>query len=283
MFRKNIILKSLYLKLLGLSESASIEDIKKAYRKKSKRYHPDINSSPKSKDTFILINKAYNFLIENYNTENKLITDENSSFFIKKYNKYFTKKELEEHLIKVKKNIKLKEEKEYNILNISYNELKKSTLFKISNTLSILSIFFALFITIDFFILSPKKEVGVAFFFDNYYNGQKVIVQLKDKSFITIGTSIKDKNFDVIRKNYVIEYLTSPIFKEVYKLKNINNKQRNYMTNQLSFFRLIYLLLVIFTAPIFNFIFKGPNSFYIIFVHLSISLPIFGWFILLSF
>jgi hypothetical protein len=55
-----------YYKILGLPESASIEEIKKAYRNKARLYHPDINPSPDAKDMFICITEAYEFLLTNH-------------------------------------------------------------------------------------------------------------------------------------------------------------------------------------------------------------------------
>ena len=55
-----------YYSVLGLPLNSSDEDIKKAYRKKARECHPDINPSPDSIDRFINITEAYDFLISNH-------------------------------------------------------------------------------------------------------------------------------------------------------------------------------------------------------------------------
>lgn len=55
-----------YYGILGIPDNSSIEDIKKAYRKKARLYHPDINPSPEAKDLFINATEAYEFLIANF-------------------------------------------------------------------------------------------------------------------------------------------------------------------------------------------------------------------------
>jgi hypothetical protein len=55
-----------YYEKLGIPVGSSVEDIKRAYRKKARLYHPDINPSQDAKDLFISITEAYEFLISNY-------------------------------------------------------------------------------------------------------------------------------------------------------------------------------------------------------------------------
>jgi hypothetical protein len=55
-----------YYGILGLPVNSSLEDIKKAYRKMARLYHPDINHSPDAKDHFISATEAYEFLIANH-------------------------------------------------------------------------------------------------------------------------------------------------------------------------------------------------------------------------
>ena len=52
-----------YYKILGISDNASVDDIKQAYRDKAKQYHPDINKNPDAKLLFQLLNEAYRVLI----------------------------------------------------------------------------------------------------------------------------------------------------------------------------------------------------------------------------
>ncbi len=53
--------KSLY-ETLEVSSNASADEIKKAYRKLARKYHPDINKSPEAEEKFKEINAAYEIL-----------------------------------------------------------------------------------------------------------------------------------------------------------------------------------------------------------------------------
>ncbi len=52
-----------YYNILGLQAGASADEIKKAYRKKARQYHPDLNQSPDARDMFIKATEAYEFLL----------------------------------------------------------------------------------------------------------------------------------------------------------------------------------------------------------------------------
>lgn len=63
-----------YYNLLGISTNATESEIRAAYRKKAKLYHPDVNKSPDAHALFVLLTTAYETLInphkrERYNTK----------------------------------------------------------------------------------------------------------------------------------------------------------------------------------------------------------------------
>lgn len=68
--------------ILGVSKDASLNDIKKAYRRKSKKYHPDLNDSPDAEDKFKEVAEAYETLSDegkraNYDQYGHASTDPN--------------------------------------------------------------------------------------------------------------------------------------------------------------------------------------------------------------
>lgn len=62
-----------HYQVLGINSNASEEDIKKAYRKLSKKYHPDLNpDNPKAEDMFKKVSEAYNSLTNKKNDHNNI-------------------------------------------------------------------------------------------------------------------------------------------------------------------------------------------------------------------
>ncbi|MGI0489052.1 molecular chaperone DnaJ [Pantanalinema rosaneae CENA516] len=53
-----------YYEILGVSRDADKEDIKRAYRRLARKYHPDVNKEPEAEERFKEINRAYEVLSE---------------------------------------------------------------------------------------------------------------------------------------------------------------------------------------------------------------------------
>ena len=62
-----------YYKVLGLQSGSKVAEIKKAYRRKARECHPDINHSPDAKELFISATEAYEFLLSYHE---KFVSDE---------------------------------------------------------------------------------------------------------------------------------------------------------------------------------------------------------------
>lgn len=53
-----------YYEILGVSRSADSDELKRAYRRMARKYHPDVNKDPGAEETFKEINRAYEVLSE---------------------------------------------------------------------------------------------------------------------------------------------------------------------------------------------------------------------------
>jgi molecular chaperone DnaJ len=80
-----------YYAILGVSQSANFQEIKKSYQKLAKKYHPDKNKSPLAEETIRKINEAFEILSDRrkrkqYDLEASNIYDANNSFEEKEEN-----------------------------------------------------------------------------------------------------------------------------------------------------------------------------------------------------
>src|SRR5512138_2310864 len=53
-----------YYEVLGVPRSASKDEIRGAFRKLARQYHPDVNKAPDAEDRFKEINEAYTVLMD---------------------------------------------------------------------------------------------------------------------------------------------------------------------------------------------------------------------------
>ena len=53
-----------YYEILGIDKNASKDEIKSAFRKKARVYHPDINKAPDAEEKFKELGKAYETLMD---------------------------------------------------------------------------------------------------------------------------------------------------------------------------------------------------------------------------
>jgi DnaJ domain len=52
-----------YFYILGITPGSTEEEIRRAYRRKAREFHPDLNHSPDAEEKFITVTEAYDFLL----------------------------------------------------------------------------------------------------------------------------------------------------------------------------------------------------------------------------
>lgn len=272
-----------YLRILGVSENATDEEIKKAWKKKALQFHPDKNPSKNAEEEFIKVCEAYEKLSSNNYIEVEENLPKPSQEFYKKYNKNLTPEEVKLRLQKAREHAKYKEMYEENILTISFENLKKSFFYKFSNTVGILSLLIGTLLLFDYSILEPKVEKVVILnhsldFNTVYYTVYDLNESLpKDEREYTISSSVTDKNHRRLKDNSLAHIYKSNLLGEKMYFSHPKVNFDNSMKNKESIYFLFWAFLVIFYLPIFNFIVRGPNTIYLIFIHLNAYLPIFAF------
>ena len=128
-----------YYRILDVEKNASIDQIKKAYRKKARLYHPDLNKQKNAEELFVLATEAYQFLLHHHET--RLNAEQEYNEFLVEWIRY------RQHKAR---------EKAYGFTREKYVNFKKSRLYKssmvlektillISTSISIIIIFGAIY------------------------------------------------------------------------------------------------------------------------------------------
>lgn len=251
-----------YYKTLGLSSSASKAEVKVAYRKLAKKYHPDKNKSKQASQLFIEVNEAYAYL-----------TNERSSYRInypeKTTNSNKSKSsedELRKRMDWARKYAQYKKVKEERMMELEYYKIHNSSRKKIINLINWVSISFAFLILVDFKIL-PTSSINVDLITKYVDVGSdKLVFKFKDvdNNNFNFGVSLEDVRFLNIAK--IKDYSTekSILFRQnTHMLLNIDNEIIS-IENNFCVYKVFYFYFTILLLPLITIFSKGPNTVHIL-------------------
>jgi hypothetical protein len=251
-----------YYKTLGLSSSATNAEIKVAYRRLAKKYHPDKNKSKQASQLFIEVNEAYAHL-----------TNENSTFQIKSTEKNpprkrskYSEEELKKRMEWARKYAHYKKIKEERVIELEYYKINNSFRKKIITLINWVSICFAFLIFLDFKIL-PTSPIYVKLI-TNYIDtgSDKFVLKFKDidNDDFNFGVSLDDIKY--INAAKIKEYSTqkSMLFNQnTNMLINIDNEIIT-IDNHFCVYKVFYFYLIILLLPLVTIFSKGPNTVHIL-------------------
>jgi len=82
-----------YYRILGITQASGEEEVKRAYRRLAKKYHPDVNPDPAATQKFIDATQAYERVIERLKRPNTYKYTQTKTTYRKKRKKKSTRKE----------------------------------------------------------------------------------------------------------------------------------------------------------------------------------------------
>lgn len=251
-----------YYKTLGLSSSASKAEIKVAYRKLAKKYHPDKNKSKQASQLFIEVNEAYAYL-----------TNEGSSYRINYPEKTtnsnkskYSEDELRKRMDWARKYAQYKKVKEERMMELEYYKIHNSSRKKIINLINWVSISFAFLILVDFKIL-PTSSINVDLITKYVDVGSdKLVFKFKDvdDNNFNFGVSLEDVRF--LNNAKIRDYSTekSILFRQnTHMLLNIDNEIIS-IENNFCVYKVFYFYFTILLLPLITIFSKGPNTIHIL-------------------
>jgi len=191
-----------YYQILGVTRQASEKDIKKAYRKKCKLYHPDINRNRNAHEQFLKISEAYEYLIKQNEIRplDEILDDQSNDSF--DFDEYWEEQE----------RARARERAEY-YAKIRYEEFIKSDYYKATQAVE--SVFFFFFLGLMLLVfLSPVigyfykgyvgLGVGLFIVFATVHLWAKELKRFKKVNFKELLNSLK---YVIIRKTFNLAVL----------------------------------------------------------------------------
>ncbi|MEO9257443.1 MAG: DnaJ domain-containing protein [Crocinitomicaceae bacterium] len=136
-----------YYRTLGLNSGASLDEIKKSYRRLAKIHHPDRSKDPNSAEIFIQITEAYDILTGQSNyTQSKPFNPERKK-----------KNDVEERVKKARERFEKKREKEAEENEKYYKNITKGKKFKKYRLVALCSAILSLLMIVD--VIIPGKTI----------------------------------------------------------------------------------------------------------------------------
>ena len=251
-----------YYKTLGLSSSASKAEIKVAYRKLAKKYHPDKNKSKQASQLFIEVNEAYAYLI-NEGSSYRINYPEKTTNSNKSKS---SEDELRKRMDWARKYAQYKKVKEERMMELEYYKIHNSRRKKIINLINWVSISFAFLILVDFKIL-PTNSIHVDLITKYVDVGSdKLVFKFKDvdDNNFNFGVSLEDVRF--LNNAKIKDYSTekSMLFRQnTHMLLNIDNEIIS-IENNFCVYKVFYFYFTILLLPLITIFSKGPNTVHIL-------------------
>jgi hypothetical protein len=196
-----------YYKILGLKRTASIQEIKAAYRRLAHKYHPDKSIEPEAHEKFALINEAYSTLS---NPESK---DKYDAEYLMSYALFLGFKPSDLQTNSPESNAKRRKRK-YRVVNVKRKKNEYSPFhIKLAKGFNIFCFVFTCLLFIDYFLPEQIIEQNALLVpnFDFISHGNNSTILIKTQSFtFPYNYDLLPRN---VYKNETIHIGVTPLFR----------------------------------------------------------------------
>lgn len=252
-----------YYQILGLTESATINEIKRSYRKLAFHYHPDRNNSPHAQEKFLLIQEAYEVLTGKKKVAQPRVGD---------YSKRRTRPD-ESWEEKVKKaRAKYEENKQFQekVIANYFKKLRSGWRWQLNKVICFLGIILAFSMFLDLMLPNHRSIENV----DRY--SKEIYSSVGSAKISLIETSRPDKlwvqtqNYSFYRNNREVIVLRSWILHSPTKIVSIQKHKQYQIPVHFTFFWAWMLVIPLFCLPLFVWVYKKNDPLFVITYHASV-------------
>ena len=164
-------MRSRYHKILGVPEGASKDVIKKAFRKKALKYHPDVNKSANAHTVFMELQEAYELLMSDKPLPRSAAPKaprRKAKEPEPKSNGEQANRHSEDNLNKARERFKARQEQLLREGLAFYKKYKSSYKFKLTTLIMIIGLGVGSLLSLDYFLPTSQKKAIVTM---KYYEG----------------------------------------------------------------------------------------------------------------
>jgi curved DNA-binding protein CbpA len=257
-----------YYSRLGLSETASSEDVRRQYRKLAMKYHPDKNPSKEAQEQFLEITEAYEILTGKKKIQNPVSARKSGTHRAAQKERVRDARRRQYEQI-----IKEQEETEN-----YFKGLLKSRGWKVIAFNAILGPALSLCLLLDLFLPNHYTSDRITNYSLNVYSsGQTIEIP------VSLVKTAKNKQYWVQELNFPFygqypefEVQESWIFHDPIHLISVQDGENVLYPVQYTFFSFVYLIIPIFLLPVFTWFYKRKTItftvLYFVSIYLSTSL-----------
>lgn len=257
--------------ILGINRDASDVELKIAYRKQVKVYHPDVNDEIGTQEMFLIIQHAYE-TIKKYLKFKESYGDSLSEILINAQKEKENERKIQEkeRLLRIIRAYKIKEKREQeekNKIIRAFEEYKNSWRIQISKVVTVLGVFIAILICFDLLLYPDCRKISIKDVVIESYGFYKEHYLVFDDGDYYVSESFF---YNAVTQKVLMQEKT-PLFgvvKRIYYTKG--NSEYSEWAHSIFYESLPFIVLLLL-IPLVSFFYMRPDfTFVFFFVHFNV-------------